>query len=90
MVSHLYELCSALKDSCDMVSHLPEHITDICKQYGVYQLKCNECLLMYVGQTGRMLKDWYTEHIQAIRTNKQTSKYAQHILETGHMYHTIE
>jgi hypothetical protein len=32
----------------------------------------------------------YREHIQVIRTNKPTSKYAQHILDTGHAYGTIE
>jgi hypothetical protein len=30
------------------------------------------------------------EHIQAIRTNKQTSKYAQHIPDTRHTYNTIK
>jgi hypothetical protein len=57
---------------------------------GVYQLKCNKCLLRYIGQTGRTFKDQYREYIQAVRTNKHTSKYAQHILDTGHAYGTIE
>jgi hypothetical protein len=46
--------------------------------------------LRYIGQTGRTFKDRYKEHIQAIRNNKQTSKCAQHILDTGHAYGTIE
>jgi hypothetical protein len=33
-----------------------------------------------------MFKECYREHIQAIRTNMQTSKYAQHMLDTGHTY----
>jgi hypothetical protein len=37
-----------------------------------------------------MFKDRYTEHIQAIKTNKHTSKYAQHILDTGHTYGKME
>jgi hypothetical protein len=37
-----------------------------------------------------MFKDRYREHIQAIRTNKLTSRYAQHIFDTGHTYGTIE
>jgi hypothetical protein len=52
-------------------------------QSGVYQLKYNECPLRYVGQTERTFKAQYREHIQAIKTNKQTSKqtskYAQRI-----------
>jgi hypothetical protein len=50
----------------------------------------NNCHLKYIGQTGRNFKTRYKEHIHAIRTNKTTSKYAQHILETGHTYGTIE
>jgi hypothetical protein len=36
-----------------------------------------------------MHKVRYTEHINVIRTNT-TSKFAQHILETGHEYDTME
>jgi hypothetical protein len=43
-----------------------------------------------VGQTGRTFKDSYREHIRAIRTNKHTSKYAQHILDKGHGYGKME
>jgi hypothetical protein len=45
---------------------------------------------MYASQTGRMYKDRYREHIQAIRNISETSKFAQQILETGHTYGTIE
>jgi hypothetical protein len=43
-----------------------------------------------VGQTGRNFRTRFKEHIHAIKTNKTTSKYAQHILETGHIYGKIE
>jgi hypothetical protein len=33
-----------------------------------------------------MFNGLYREHSQAIRTNKQTYKYAQHMLDTGHSY----
>jgi hypothetical protein len=61
-----------------------KQITDVCQKSGVYELKCNECPFRYVVQTGRTFMDRYREHIQAIRTNKHTSKYAQHILDSGH------
>jgi hypothetical protein len=38
----------------------------------------------------RTFKTRYKEHMQAIRTNKQTSKYAQHILDSVHKYNTIQ
>jgi hypothetical protein len=82
----------AFKSSNIIKNHvkLTNQIIDIYQKCGVYQLKCNECPLRYIGQTGRTFKDRYKEHIQAIRTNKHTSKYAQHILDTGHAYGTIE
>jgi hypothetical protein len=46
--------------------------------------------LKYIGQAGRNFRTRYKEHIHAIHTKKTTSRYAQHILETGHTYGTIE
>jgi hypothetical protein len=43
-----------------------------------------------MGQTGRNFRIRYKEHIQAIHTNKTTSKYAQHSLDTGQAYGTTE
>jgi arginyl-tRNA--protein-N-Asp/Glu arginylyltransferase len=57
---------------------------------GVYKLKCNDCHLQYIGQTGRSFLTIYKEHIRAIRYNKESSGYAQHILNTGHSYGNIE
>jgi hypothetical protein len=59
-------------------------------QSGVYQLQCSEYPLKYIGQTGRTFKVRYREHINAIRTNRQNSKFAKHILETGHNYDTLD
>jgi hypothetical protein len=63
---------------------------DKYNQSGVYEIKCNSCPLKYIGQTGRNFRTRFKEHIHAIRTNKTTSKYAQHILETGHTYGKLE
>jgi hypothetical protein len=67
-------------------------VTDTYKQCGVYQLKCGECPLMYVGQKERIFKDRCREHIQPIRNNGETSNFAQYtrMLETGHTYGTME
>jgi hypothetical protein len=59
-------------------------------QSGIYQLQCNECPLKYIGQTGHTFRERYKEHINAIRFNKQHSKFATHILNTGHSYNTME
>jgi hypothetical protein len=57
---------------------------------GIYEIKCISCHLKYIGQTGGNFKTRYKEHIHAIHTNKTTSRYAQHIFETGHAYGIIE
>jgi hypothetical protein len=63
--------------------------TDKYSRSGIYELKCNSCPLKYIGQTGRNFRTRYNEHIQAIHYNIN-SKYAQHILDTGHAYGTID
>jgi hypothetical protein len=56
---------------------------------GIYQMKCLDCPMRYIGQTGRTFKVRYKEHIQAIRNNNGNSGYSNHILNTGHTYATI-
>jgi hypothetical protein len=63
---------------------------DKFKHCGIYEIKFNSCQLKYIGQTGRNFRTRYREHIQAIHSNKTTSKYAQHILDTGHAFDTLE
>jgi predicted GIY-YIG superfamily endonuclease len=61
-----------------------------CYQSGVYQLQCADCPKKYIGQTGRKFETRFKEHIRDIRNNGQNSRFAQHILDTGHEYETIE
>jgi hypothetical protein len=51
-------------------------------------MKCHNCPLKYIGQTGRAHRR-YKEHIQAIRSNNGNSGYWNHILNTGHKYGNI-
>jgi hypothetical protein len=52
-------------------------------------MKCMDCPLKYIGQTGRTFKARYKEHIQAIRNNNSNSGYSKHILNTEHTYRNI-
>jgi hypothetical protein len=52
-------------------------------------MKCIDCPLKYVGQTGRTFNTRYKEHIHDIRSNNSNTGYANHILNTGHTYGTI-
>jgi hypothetical protein len=63
--------------------------TDKYDNSGVYHMKCLNCPLRYRGQTGRIFKIRYKEHIQAIRNNNTNSGYSNHLLNTPHTYGTI-
>jgi hypothetical protein len=52
-------------------------------------MKCLDCPLKYIGQTGRTLNIRYKEHIHAIRSSNSNSVYSNHILNTGYTYGTI-
>jgi hypothetical protein len=56
---------------------------------GIYQIKCLDCPLKYIGQTGRAFHTSYKEHIQAISNNNSNLGYSSHILNMGHTYGTI-
>jgi hypothetical protein len=47
-------------------------------------MKCMDCPLKYIGQTGRTFKTRYKEHKQAIRNDNSNSGYSKHILNMGH------
>jgi hypothetical protein len=52
-------------------------------------MKCLDCPLKYIGQTGRTLTTRYKEDIQATRSNNSNSGYSNHILNSGHAYGII-
>jgi hypothetical protein len=47
----------------------PHSQIDRCEKNGVHQMKCMDCQLKCVGQTGQMFYIGYEEDIQAIRNN---------------------
>jgi hypothetical protein len=52
-----------------------EKIEDIYNLSRVYQMKCEECPLKYIGQTVCKFKGRFKEHIQAIRTENPSFQY---------------
>jgi hypothetical protein len=64
-------------------------LIDKYNRSGTYQMKCLDCPLKYIGQTGWIFNIRYREHIHAIRNNNNNSRYSNHILNTGHTYGTI-
>jgi hypothetical protein len=52
-------------------------------------MRCMDCPLKYIGQTGRTFQTRYKEQIQAIRNNNSNSGYSNHILNTERTYGSI-
>ena len=50
----------------------------------VYEVRCNECEEVYVGETGRTLKKRISEHKQAVKRRDQKNGIAVHVMNKGH------
>jgi hypothetical protein len=55
----------------------------------MYQMKCQDCPLKYIGQTGRIFNIRYKGHIRAIKNNNSNSRHSNYILNTRHAHGTI-
>lgn len=51
---------------------------------GVYQLNCQDCGAIYIGQTKRSIKTRYKEHINNSKNNNPNTGFAKHLSSTGH------
>jgi uncharacterized protein (UPF0335 family) len=59
----------------------PKDKTPALLNSGIYQISCNGCESVYIGQTKRTLKKRFTEHISHVKKNEpEKSSVAQHIL----------
>jgi hypothetical protein len=68
----------------------PQLQIDKYTRSGIYQMKCLDCPMVYIGQTGRTFNTRYKEHIYDIKSNNSNTGYSNHILNSGHNYGTIE
>jgi hypothetical protein len=51
---------------------------------GVYQLTSPDCIMKYIGQTGRSFHMRFQEHFRDFKYNNYKSKFAIHLLENQH------
>ena len=52
----------------------------------VYEIPCNDCDFVYIGQTKRNLNTRLREHQRAIRQQKpENSAHCEHVMETDHL-----
>jgi hypothetical protein len=75
----------ALRPSNTIYQQLSQK-SDLVNPSGIYQLKCNTCKRLYIGQPGRPITTRYKEHIRYIKNNNPTSAYATHILNNRHEF----
>jgi hypothetical protein len=68
----------------------PQPQTEKYSKSGIYQMKCNDCPLKYIGQMGRTFNTRFKEHIYNIKCNNSNTGYSKHILDARHSYDTIE
>jgi hypothetical protein len=57
---------------------------DIFEQSGVYELRCNDCNAIYIGQTGRTFNIRTKEHLACFTNKKNNSQFAKHLLTHEH------
>ena len=54
------------------------------RQGAVYEIKCCDCQVSYIGETGRNLSTRLTEHKRATRNGDVNNHIAEHHLKTKH------
>lgn len=57
--------------------------TDKHNTSGIYQLTCQDCNSVYIGQTCRNFNTRYTEHRRALKSNSH-STFAEHLINMNH------
>jgi hypothetical protein len=73
----------------DLINPLNAPTGDKFDGSGVYKIHCNECPKYYIGQTGRSFRTRFKEHLPK-NTSAQKSNYADHLIESGHNYKSLE
>jgi hypothetical protein len=61
--------------------------TPLTDKSGVYKLQCSSCPTVYIGQTGRKLKDRVAEHEKAfLNKTPERSNFAAHLIDSDHSF----
>ena len=50
----------------------------------IYCISCRPCLAIYIGKTGRTLRERFGEHLRSINTNAPGFPVAEHFSSNGH------
>ena len=67
------KICS--NDKCPLANNL------CFKKNVIYQIKCNLCDNIYIGETKRFLHDRIKEHLRSIKNEDNKSAFAEHFIK---------
>jgi hypothetical protein len=56
------------------------------KKSGIYRIKCEECEMVYIGETGRSVECRLKEHKREENNRTTSSLYARHFMEKKHKF----
>ena len=88
-----YQVKVAFTTNNNLNKLLRINIADEANKYtksGTYQLNCPTCSKKYIGQTGRSFQIRFREHKHDYKYMCHKSRLAQHLLEEGHSFDTME
>ena len=55
----------------------------------VYSIVCRRCGCFYIGETGRRLRERFSEHLRSVRNNSPGFPVAEHFNSASHSLHDI-
>ena len=79
----------AVKRSKTVFDFIKNNITEdipIIKKSGIYRIKCDECGMFYIGESGRAIECRLKDHRRGEGDRNTTSLYARHFIEKGHKF----
>jgi hypothetical protein len=73
-----------------LLSYYPQPAHDKFDNSGVYEMTCPDSHKKYIGQTSRSFQIRFSEHFQDYKYNNHKSKFAHHLLDSGHSIGPID
>lgn len=70
----------------DLINNKNTEDIPITQKSGVYKIECEDCNMVYIGESGRAVECRMKEHSKGRNVNTTNSLYARHFNETKHKF----
>ena len=77
-------ICSSRGKLRETLVKVKEPMPELKRKGFVYEVLCNDCDHVYIGETGRTLEKRLKEHRSAVKKNDRKNGIAVHAWDTGH------